>query len=214
MFKKKIILCFCFVAVSFLSACTTTDVEVVDYEFFSDLNGLKLQEGNDETIVYSRPSMEPFSAYSRFIVDPVRIDYTDPNQDELSIEDVTNMQNYLHDAMVSQLIEHGYTVGTRSEPGTLRIGFIVSGVKTPNALPNLVSAVTPIIKYTLSIGEVTVEGVFTDASSNAINVVAVSSTEGARYYNSTLWSTWADVESAFDQWAEGIVEFLDQESSP
>jgi hypothetical protein len=62
----------------------------------------------------------------------------------------------------------------------------------------------------LSVGEVTIEGVFLDALANRIDAVAVDRSAGSRVLNKSPWSTWADVEATFDIWAKGIREAVDE----
>ncbi len=153
-------------------------------------------------MLYSRPGAPDVSEYSRFIIDPVLIDYRDPEMSELAVEDISRIQRYFQDKLISEFREAGLVVATRSEPGTLRLSFLLTGLEAPTAIANVSVLVAGPIA--LSVGEVTVEAVFTDAESGQINAVAVATTEGSRLFNSSPWSTWEDVESALDQWAAGI----------
>ena len=69
---------------------------------------------------------------------------------------------------------------------------------------------TVLAPLALSVGEVTIEGVFIDAPTNRIEAVAVDRSAGSRLLNKSPWSTWADVDATFDIWAKGIRESIDE----
>ncbi|MGB0507455.1 MAG: DUF3313 domain-containing protein [Pikeienuella sp.] len=199
-----------------IAACAPQSQIVSTEESHFSLAGLKLQREEFPTLVYTRPGAPGLEAYNRFIVDTVQIDYDDPNISELSHEDVTRMQNYFREAMIKELLDGGYVVGTRSEPGTLRISLAVTGLSASKSggAQNLAGiAASAVIGvpgvFSISVGEVTVEGVFTDATQNRIDAVVINRSKGSRVFNSSPWSTWADVEASFDQWAEGFRKAVD-----
>ncbi|MDV5169607.1 DUF3313 family protein [Photobacterium rosenbergii] len=183
-----------------------TDVKQ-DYQIITNADGLTKTEENNGSILLIREGAPALNEYNRFIIDPVQIIYSDPNMDDLSPKQVARMQQYLQDAVITQLRDGGYQVGTKSAPSTMRITFKISGLKAPSAAANITSALAP---FAISVGEVTIESVFTEASSNRIDAISVMSSKGSRFMNATPWSTWADVESTFDQWAKSFRESLDK----
>ncbi len=201
-----------------LSACGPTSKTINEnYEILTTTSGLELDKSQEPVVLYKRPGAPTLAAYNRFIIDPIQVNYTDPDMKELDSEQIDEMQRYFHKAVVKELTEAGYEVGTRSEAGTMRISFIVSGLQAwagggaVNIAAMAAGTVTgvPII-FAISVGEVTVEGVFRDSLTNRIDVVVVDRTAGSRVFNAKPWSTWADVEGAFDNWAEGIREAVDK----
>ncbi|XQF94341.1 DUF3313 family protein (plasmid) [Pseudoalteromonas espejiana] len=98
----------------------------------------------------------------------------------------------------------GYKVVTRSDKNTLRISFTLSNLKAPSSLLNASLLVLPGV--TLSVGEVTIEGVFRDSLSNQINAVVYEGSQGSYLFKDKPWSTFSDIESAFDRWAEGFTD--------
>ena len=199
------------------TACAPKGIPVQGYEPTVDLSGLELDKSQSPTIVYARPGAPGLDEYNRFIIDPVQIYYTDPKMKELSPEQVGRMTQYLRDAMINELRDAGYDIGTRSQAGTMRISFTISGFKAPSGggAANIGTIGTgavvglPVI-FAVSVGEVTVEGVFREALTNRIDGVAVTRTRGARTLNPSPWSTWADVEKSFDEWAKGFREAVDK----
>ncbi len=109
--------------------------------------------------------------------------------------------------MTKELEQGGYTVTTKAGEKTMRISFVVSGVSIPNASANVVGVLLPIA---IKVGGVTVEAAFRESVSNRIDAVAVARSEGSKVFNSSPWSTWADIESALDQWAKGIRQAVDK----
>jgi hypothetical protein len=99
----------------------------------------------------------------------------------------------------------------------MRISFTLSGLEASNTggAANLgVMAVGAVVGlpgvFAVSVGKVTVEGVFREAMSNRIDAVVVSKTAGSRVFKNKPWSTWADVQASFDIWAEGIRKAVDK----
>jgi len=191
-----------------LTACGPKSLAVKeDHAFSVDISGLELDKSEAPGIVYKRPGAPDLGAYDRFIIDPVRIVYDDPRMKELSPEQVGRMMQYLRDSVINELRDAGYEVGTRSQAGTMRISFTISGLKAPTALPNVTAALAP---FAVSVGEVTVEGIFREAVTDRIDAVAVNRARGARVLNPRPWTTWGDVESALNIWAKGIREAVDK----
>lgn len=191
-----------------LAACGASSVGVKPTSVrSSQLDGLVLTSGKSPTLIYQKPNAAGFEAYSHFIVDPVRIDYSDPNMRDLKYEDVARMQRFFQSQVVSELRDGGYDVTTRIQPDTMRMNFTITGMKAPSAAANVSVLLAPIA---ISVGEVTVEATFTDAETNEVQAVVVDRSRGSRALNKSAWSTWADVEDAFKTWAKGIRGAVDE----
>ncbi len=189
-----------------ISACASKGMTVEGYEPTVSIAGLERDDSEAPSIIYRRPGAPGFDEFTSFIIDPVQVFYSDPKMEELSPEQVNRMQQYLFEAMVEELRDGGYEVGTRSEADRLRISFTLSGIKAPSAGPNVTAAVVP---FAASVGEVTVEAVLRNGLTNEIEAVVLSRVRGSRFLNPTPWSTWADVEKFFDSWAKGFREAVD-----
>jgi hypothetical protein len=190
-----------------ITACGPTSLAVRDYEPTVDISGLKLDKSQSPHTVYIRPGAPGFGDYNRFIIDPVVFIYTDPDMKELSPEQVGRMQQYLRDAMIKELRDAGYEVGTKSQAGTMRMSFTISGLTAPLPVANVTAAMAP---FAVSVGDVTAEWVLRESLSNRIDGVAVTRARGSRVLNPSPWSTWADVEKTFDNWAKGFREAVDK----
>lgn len=190
-----------------VSACATKGMTVEGFEPTVDISGLERDDSEAPTIIYLRPGAPELGEFTRFIIDPVKVFYDDPDMEELSPEQVNQMQQYLFDAMIGELRDAGYEVGTKSEAGKLRISFTLSGLRAPSAGANVTAAVVP---FAASVGEVTVEAVLRDGLTNRIEAVVLSRARGSRFLNPSPWSTWSDVEKFFDSWAKGFREAVDE----
>ena len=123
-------------------------------------------------------------------------------------EQIGEMQQYFRSALVRELREGGFEVGSRSQANTMRISMTISDLKAPTAATNVTAAVVP---FAVNVGEVTVEAVFREALTNRIDAVAVERSRGSRALNPSPWSTWADVIRTFNRWAKGIREAIEED---
>ncbi len=200
-----------------LSACGPTSQMVEGHQFKHAFKGLRMDSSDAPSLVMKRPGAPNLSHYKHFIIDPVRVDYNDPDMQELDIEDVQRMRTYFHSALVAELRDGGYAVGTRSGPNTMRISPIITGMPASGGggVTNVAGIVATSLVgapgvFSINVGEVTVETAFINAQYNRIDAIVVDRSKGSHLMNSKPWSTWADVEGAFDNWAEGIREALDK----
>ncbi len=191
------------IVVTVLSACAAVEKKVENHLFKTDISGLVLDKSAEPTVLYLRKSAPDISTYNSFIVDTVTIDYRDPGMKEIDPEDLARMQKYFQERVQAKLKEGGNTITDQAGAGTMRISFILSGLEAPTAAPNVVAVLVPIA---ITVGEVTIEAAFRESKSDRVDAAVVSYLRGSRVLNSTPWSTWSDIESIFDQWAEGIAK--------
>jgi len=196
------------ITLAVVTGCAQVSKEVHSSAIRSNIAGLTLDESQKPSLVYKRAGAPTLAEYSRFIIDPIVIDYKDPAMKDIPADDIAEIQAYFHKVMTDELTTAGYEVTTRSSENTLRIAFIISDLKVPTAATNVSVFLVPGLQT--SVGEVTVEAVFKDAYSNTINAVVIESSRGSYMFNKKPWSTWADVESAFDNWATGFREAVDR----
>lgn len=195
------------VVLSGLSACATKAISVEGYEPTVDVSRLERDDSDAPDIIFRRPGAPGLGEFSRFIIDPVQVIYDDPKMEELSPEQVNRMQQHLFEAMVEELRDGGYEIGTKSEAGKLRVSFTLSGLRAPSAAANVTAAVVP---FAASVGSVTVEAVLRDGLTNEVLGVVLTRARGSRFLNATPWSTWSDVEKFLDGWAKGFREAVDE----
>ncbi|MGI9257518.1 MAG: DUF3313 family protein [Gammaproteobacteria bacterium] len=194
-----------------VSGCATKGLPVEGNVTSVDISGFERDDSDAPTVVYRRPGAPGLGEFNRFIIDPVQVRYDDPKMQELSPDQIARMQQYLLEAMIKELEDGGYQIGTRSEAGKLRVSFTLTGLKAPTALPNVTAALAPIA---VSVGEASVEAVFRDGLTDRVEAVALTRARGSRWLNPSPWSTWADVQKFFDGWAKGFRESVDEAHAP
>ena len=202
---------------SLLAACAPKSVKVhQDYSISADLTGLELDESEAPSLVYKRPGAPTLSDYDRFIIGPVQVNYNSSNMEKLDPKQIKKMQQYFRDAISKELREAGYEVGTQPKANTLKISLTMSGVKAPkgggavNVAVMVAGGAAGLPVPAISVGEVTVEATFREALTNRIDAVVVDRSRGRRMFKAKPWSTWADVEGTFNNWANGIREAIDK----
>ena len=193
-------------------ACGPNNRKVTNHHVSYDTAaGLVRDHSYSPTIVMKRPNAPTLAAYNNFIIDPVQIDYTDAEMQQIDQNDIRRMQNYFRNAVENELRGAGYNITSMPSANTMRITFKLSGLKSPEhgGLKNVgamaAGAVVGLpMVFAVSVGEVTVEGQFRESTTNRIDALVVNKSRGSRVMKAKPWSTWADIESAFDGWAEGI----------
>lgn len=193
-----------------LSACGASGRRISNDVITANIDGLQLDESASPTVLYVRPGAPPLSTYGRFMIDPVQVNYADRRIAKLKQSDIDRLQVYFRDAVIKEIQDGGYEVVSSPKANTMQISLTILSVKTPSALANVSVLLAPVA---LSVGDVTVEAVFSDAVSGRTDAVAVSRSVGSRVLKASPWSTWADVKSAFDQWAKGIRKAIERSDS-
>ncbi len=172
----------------------------------SSLAGLEQDKSQSPTLVYIRNGAPSLSEYDNFMIGSVQVDTRGKDAKKLDPKDIDRVVTYFTKQLTKELQEGGYSVVDKAAEKTMEMSFVLSGIKTPSAAPNVTLLVFPLV---LSVGGITVEGTFKDAMSDRIDAVAINSSEGSRFLNNSPWSTWEDVESSLDQWTKGIRESID-----
>jgi len=67
------------VVVTVLSACASVDKKVENHLLKTDITDLELDKSAEPTVLYRRKNAPDIYTYNRFIVDPVTIEYRDPD---------------------------------------------------------------------------------------------------------------------------------------
>ncbi len=189
-----------------LGACGSSGKAVKNYTANTSLAGLTLDNSQAPTLLYVRSDAPGLDTYNTFIIDPIILDPRDESIKKLKKDDLTRIQTYFTESLTKELENSGYKITDNPSNETMRMSFILSGIKAPNASANVTSVLLPIA---LKVGGVTIEGVFKESKSDRIDAVVISRSQGSRVANSSPWSTWSDVESAMDKWAKGIAKAVD-----
>lgn len=200
-----------------LSACGPTGKHLELPASYVPTEGLVSDDTDYPTIIFRRPKAPTLAEYHTFIIDPVVVDYNDPDIKEIDPEDINKLSQYFQQALRRELEASNYKVTTRSGPETLRMTFVIKNIKaspiggTMNVAVIAAGALIGVPGIvSVSTGEITVEAIFREASTNRIDAVVITRSAGSQIFKSKPWSTWADVEGSLDLWAEGIREAVDE----
>lgn len=204
--KKSLILAT--TLLTLMSGCAQVSNNISADKVTVNTTGLVQDKSKKPTLVYTRPGAPTLADYSKFIIDPVIVDYSDPSINDISTEDINEMRNYFHKVMTTSLTDAGYQVVTRTAENTLRVSFKISDLKAPTAATNVSMLLVP--GLSTSVGEVTVEATFTDAASGTINAVVLENSRGSYMFNPNPLTTLSDVEAAFDNWAAGFTQAINK----
>ena len=204
------------VAVGLLLAfagCATTEQTrgVEPSGFLKDYSQLKPGRGDQALLVYFNPQAD-FSQYQKVIVDPVTIWYAEGSDlADVPRQELQLLADYLETAMRKQL-QLDFQLVERPEPGTLRIRTAITEARKSRVVLDLVSTVLPPARLLSQVGKLAtgthafagraaIEGELLDAVSNQRLVAVVDERAGGKALRGST-SAWADVQQAFDYWAD------------
>ena len=169
--------------------------------FLSDYS--KLDRQSDVSYRYIGPNL---GAYSQFIVDPVKIHFHASSKGgKLSAEDITDLQNYMHTAIVSAISDR-YSIVYRPGPGVARLRLALTDLKKSKIVQNI----WPGSKLAgTGLGGASLEAELVDSRDGTQIGAVVESQLGNRMSLEGL-STWGDAKSVMDDWAKRLRERLDE----
>jgi hypothetical protein len=196
-----------------LAGCATTEQtrSVEASGFLKDYSQLKPGRGDQALLVYINPQAD-FSQYQKVIVDPVTIWYAEGSDlADVPREELQRLADYLETAMRKQL-QLDFQLVERPEPGTLRIRTAITEARKSKVVLDLVSTVLPPARLLSQVGKLAtgthafagraaIEGELLDAVSNQRLVAVVDERAGGKALRGST-SAWADVQQAFDYWAD------------
>lgn len=192
-------------AVAGCEGSTQKEVKAEDYKFVNDVSGLKRMPDEEGVIVHDREGVD-FAAYDKFIIDPVKVVYNNEEMRNLDQEKLKEIQAYFVESFSKKLEEGGYKVVKTPSKGTMRVQIAIVDLNVPSAAYNAVQIVGSPVAAT--VGSITIEAAFRDASTKRLESVAVARRAGDRL-SGTPWSNWADVEASVDAWADEFRAYMD-----
>ena len=215
-FNKITVFVYSILVIAITSACSPGSKTIENYNITTDLTGLTLDKSADPILLYKRDNAPNLSNYNKFIIDPIVVNYNKGMAQKIRDEDINRVQEYFSRKMTDELTKGGYQVVTKPQRQTMRISLVVSNIKAGGGGSANIAVMASSAAIGLpgvlavNVGEVTVEAGFRESITNRIDAVVVERSAGSRFFKSKPWSTWADVEGTFDNWAEGIREALDK----
>lgn len=200
---KKLKLIFSTWLVLVISGCANVSQDISLDNASVSLDGLTLDGSKMPTLVYVREDAKLLAEYDSFIIDPIKVD----DNGDISQEDLASLQVYFQEVMANELTKAGYEVKTTPSSNTLRVSFRIFDIKLPTPLVNVTALAIP--GTSASVGEVSIEAVFTNAALNQVDAVILERSRGSYLFNANPYSNIDDIEYAFENWAKGFTRAID-----
>lgn len=158
------------------------------------------------------PSKATFRRYSKFIIDPVVVHFhtgskaiKERSKGKLTEQDLTDMKNYMHDAIVKAISDR-YSIVYRPGPGVARVRVALTDLKKSNVLMNI----HPGSKLLgTGLGGASLEAEVIDSQSGEQIAALMESQLGNRLSLDGL-SEWGDAKAIMDGWAKRFRKRLDE----
>jgi hypothetical protein len=202
-----------------LAGCATTEQtrSVEPSGFLGDYSQLQPGKTGQALLVYIDPAAD-FSRYNEVVVEPVTI-WTGKGSDlaDVPSQELQRLADYLETSMREQLALD-FEVVEEPGPETLRIRAAITEARKSKVVLDVVSTALPPARLLSAVeklatgthafvGRAAIEVEILDATSNARLLAAVDERAGGKTLEGAT-SAWADVEEAFDYWAEVMRERL------
>jgi hypothetical protein len=189
--------------------CGCTAKKAQTTGFLSDYS--RLQAQSNVSASYMAPG-NPLANYSKFIIEPVVIHFhtgskaiKKRSKGKLKEEDLTDLKNYMHDALV-KAFESRYEIVYRSGSGVARFRVAITDLKKTKIVQNIV----PIGKAVGSgLGGATLEAELLDSQTGKQIGALVESQLGKRL-SLDGYSTWGDAKGIMDRWAKRFRKRIDE----
>ena len=188
--------------------------------FLKDYSMLEEGKSGEALLVYRNPEAD-VSAYDKVQLEPVSIwRPADSDLGEIPEEELEQLAQHLHDAIVSKL-EEDYEIVGASGPGVMRVRVAITEAAKSWIVLERISAIVPQLRLVSSlkrlatgthsfVGKAGIEGEIIDSESGERLFAAVDRRAGANTIRGS-WSSWSDVNDAFDFWAERLRDRLREE---
>ncbi|MCM8529625.1 MAG: DUF3313 domain-containing protein [Lentisphaeraceae bacterium] len=199
----------------FLASCFTTE-QARDTDapsgFLKDYS--QLQEGGDDEALrtYTKKSVD-WKKYNKIILDPIEI-WASKESDtkDLSKKELDNLMSLLN-GVVKQEVGKSFKVVSTPGPDTLRLKIALTDGESSEPITDTLSSVIPItlaLSYLkkvatgrhLSVGKASVEAELVDSASGERLAAAMDSRYGGKGGIEGKFSSWDDVQEAFEFWAQ------------
>jgi hypothetical protein len=195
------------------SSCATTrqsrDVETSG--FLGDYSQLKEGEGDEAQLVYIDPAAK-FAQYDAVWIDTVTI-WSNEETSDVSAEDQQLLTDYLYKALHEQLSQD-YKVVDGPQAGAIRVRAAITDAKGARSALKTITSIVPQLRMatalvglsagtSVMVGKARLEGELTDSQSGHRLVAVVDTRQGTKALRGGL-GKWADVEQAFEYWAQRL----------
>jgi len=190
-----------------ISGCSSSE-DLTTTGFLSDYS--QLQVVSDSSYRYADRAL--FGSYRSFIVDPVEIHFKEgakaietKSEGKLTEQDIKDLANYLHAAIVKAILDAGCQVQYQPGLGVARVRVALTDIDETGALNILPQASL----LGLGVGGAAMEAEFVDSKTGKQIAAVVESQKGSRIPFSNL-GDWGTAKGIMDGWAKRLKDRLDE----
>ncbi len=176
--------------------------------FLSDYS--KLQATSDTSYRYLDKGA--FSKYTSFIVDPVKVHFKEgseaikaKSEGKVTDQDMQDLANYFHEAIVKAITEAGDSVVYQPGPGVARIRIAITDIKETGALNALPQASL----LGVDVGGAAMEAEMVDSQTSKQVGAVIEAQKGGRVPFSNL-GDWGTAKGIMDGWAKRLKERIEE----
>lgn len=206
-----------------LCACAPTRQprgEVRESGFLRDYSILKPGEGDQAKLRYVTPAVN-WARYQSVQVESVTL-WSGPELSKLKPEEKQELVGHAYQALVTALGK-SLTIANAPGPGTLRVRAAITEATQSAVFADTVATVIPQVRLVTTltglaantaatVGEASGEVEVTNSQTGELLAAAVDRRVGQRSIQG-LFSSWSDVEYAWDHWAEELRAHLVQQGA-
>ncbi len=165
--------------------------------FLSDYS--KLEKESDSVLRYI--NNQKLGTYSAFMVDPVQVQFYSgaKGKGELTRQEIVDLTNYMHAAIVKAIEGAGKKIAYQPGPGTARLRLALTDLEKSDAISMLPQASL----MGAGIGGAAAEAELIDSVTGEQIAASLQSKKGSQIPFSTL-GDWTAAKQVMDNWAESI----------
>jgi hypothetical protein len=174
-----------------------------------------MQEGANSSLRYI--NKDALGEYTGFIVDPIAARFhagtkavKAKSEGQLSEQDISDLANYLHSAIIKAISDAGYKIEYRSSPGIARIRVAITDLEKTNVA--LAAIPQARLLTGTGVGSAAMEAEIVDSMTGKQIAAIVETRAGSRVPFTGL-SDWGGAQSAIDEWAKLLRQRLDEAKS-
>lgn len=152
--------------------------------------------------------------YNAFIVNPVEVKFqthskasVSQSKGELTEQDVNDLANYFHSAIIDAIKDAGYNIVYKAGPDVARIRVAITDLEKTNIALSAVP--TARVATGAGVGGAAMEAEMLDSVSGK-QIGAIVETKAGSRVPFTGMSTWGGAKSAMDEWAKRFKQRLEE----
>ncbi|MFH1060164.1 MAG: DUF3313 domain-containing protein [Pseudomonadota bacterium] len=179
--------------------------------FLSDYARLRPDPQQEGLAWWEAPGVR-WKNYKKLMIDPVAVRLVaGPDQPALDQAEQARLAQALGQAVI-KAVAGRYPVVAAAGPDVLRVRAALTRLKPVQPAANVIS--TAVLMMPVDVGEAALEAQFVDSVSGRVLGELTIASRGSTLDLGRVWSRWAQVQAAFDDWARRFRQALDEPSAP